>query len=414
MVPLDLIKRRFRAISVGGGPRVGRRGPGWGVNHSGRLNLLPLPAVNMSEPVALKSYINRRSVEQLGEQIQGAAPDFPVGSFVKASMRGLGPLGFTHRTKHIAMALRRFLPSDVPSALSIIVDSLPDPLPDSDGMFSEHYWLWPLSDFVRDNATGCWEEAMRACYELTQRFSAEFAIRPQLERHPKRTLGRLLEWTKDPSQHVRRLCSEGTRPRLPWAGRLDLPRTPVAAILKSLRADPSRFVQKSVANHLNDLGKTDPDWLLRTAQQWSRTKSAHTQWIVKHALRTQIKSGEPRALEIIGYQPPKLKRVRLSISAKTVSIGRKLRVRAEIGNGARSPQRLLLDWVLHYARPTRDTYRKVFKGTTVELKPSECFECEKTFDMTPRSTRSLYPGQHRIELQANGEIVAGATFRLQA
>ena len=367
----------------------------------------------MSENNAFKNYINREAIRTLGKRIADVHPNFPLDRFVRASCRNLEPLEFTQRTRHVAESLQKFLPDDIPSALKIIVESLPEPLPDSDGMFSQHYWLWPLSDFVRDFAVDHWEEAIQACYELTKCFTAEFAIRPQLERHPEDTLDVLQQWTTDESQHVRRLCSEGTRPRLPWATRLALPRERVLPILEALNQDTSKFVQKSVAKHLNDLGKDDPAWLLKTMKVWSKADGATTNWIIRHALRSLIKAGDPSALSILGYGPAKLKTVALTVSPKKVSIGKTLTAHLQLSPSGRRSQNLLIDWVMHYARPTGRASSKVFKGKEIVLPAGETFEWEKSFSMKPRSTRSLHARRHRLEVQINGKVVSGVDFDLE-
>jgi 3-methyladenine DNA glycosylase AlkC len=139
----------------------------------------------MSESKALKDYINRAAVTRLGEQIKTAQPKFPLKLFVATASRGLSGLEFTARTQHVARSLRTHLPADVRSAFGIIRDCLPPPLTQAEGMFSTNFWLWPLSDFVRDFGAGHWSETMATCHVLTQCFTAEFAIRPQLQRAPK-------------------------------------------------------------------------------------------------------------------------------------------------------------------------------------------------------------------------------------
>lgn len=366
----------------------------------------------MSESYALKNYINRDSIRTLGRQISSAWPDFPLDRFVRAGCRNLEPLEFTQRTRHVAQALRKTLPDEIPKALEIITASLPEELPDVDGMFSQNFWLWPLSDFVRDFAADHWDEAIETCYWLTRCFTSEFAIRPQLERRPEKTLEVLQQWTADESQHVRRLCSEGTRPRLPWASRLQLPRKQVYPILEALNDDPSKFVRKSVANHLNDLGKDDPAWLLKTMSDWSRADDPATNWIIRHALRRLIKAGDPEALKIIGYGPVKLKEVSLAVSPKKIVIGEIATAHLRLSGAGRGPQNLLIDWVMHYARPNGRTASKVFKGKEVVVSAGEPFEWEKSFPMKPRSTRSLHVGDHRLEVQINGRVVAEACFEL--
>lgn len=367
----------------------------------------------MAETYALKNHINRDSIRTLGKQMRTAWPDFPLERFVRASCRNLEPLEFTQRTRHVAEALRKSLPDDIPKALTIITNGLPEELPDVDGMFSEHFWLWPLSDFVRDFATDHWDEAIEACYWLTRCFTSEFAIRPQLERYPEKTLEVLQQWTADESQHVRRLCSEGTRPRLPWASRLTLPRDQVLQILEAMNSDPSKFVQKSVANHLNDLGKYDPDWLLKTMKAWSKADDPTTNWIVRHALRSLIKQGDATALSILGYGPARLNEVQLSVTPNKVAIGNSVTAHLQLSPSGKRAQNLLIDWVMHYARPCGRASSKVFKGKEVVLPAGESFESQKPFPMKPRSIRSLHAGKHRLEVQINGKVVAEASFELR-
>lgn len=367
----------------------------------------------MSENSALKDHINRNSIRKLGRQFYEVFPEFPLERFVRSSCRHLEPLEFTQRTRHVAGVLRQSLPDEIPEALRIVSASLPAELPDVEGMFSEHFWLWPLSDFVRDYAQEHWKEAMSTCYQLTRCFTSEFAIRPQLARHPEKTLSALQQWTSDESQHVRRLCSEGTRPRLPWASRLSLPRELVYPILDSLKADPSKFVQKSVANHLNDLGKDDSRWLLQTMKSWSRSEDPATQWIIRHALRSLIKQGDPAALRLIGYEPAKLKEVELTVKPDSIAIGESVSAQLKLLPSGRRAQPLLIDWIMHYARDSGRTSTKVFKGKEVVLPANEALEWEKKFEMKPRSIRTLHAGRHRLEVQINGKVVAETAFELR-
>ena len=361
---------------------------------------------------ALKDYVDRSAVRRLGERIQSAYGKFDLERFVKAGAKGLNALEFTARTKHIANVLREFLPSDVPKAFSIVGKSLPGALTVSDGMFKDNFWLWPLSDFVHQFGGDHWQATMDVSYKLTQCFTAEFAIRPQLQREPKKTLDQLLAWTGDKSDHVRRLCSEGPRPRLPWAARLDLPRDRVFPILEALNDDPSRFVQKSVANHLNDMGKDDPKWLIKTMNAWSKKATKNTDWIVRHALRTQIKSGDPDALAIIGYGPAKLKSVALRVTPKKIKHGQNVNATIELTGAPRNDQLLLIDWVMHFCRPNGQRFQKVFKGKEVSLGKGDSLEWTKAFPMKNLSTRKVYPGTHTIDVQINGKVLASADFEL--
>ena len=186
-----------------------------------------------------------------------------------------------------------------------------------------------------------------------------------------------------------------------------------AANSRSVEARPfKKFVQKSVANHLNDLGKDDPAWLLKTMKAWRKADDPTTNWIIRHALRSLIKQGDAAALSILGYGPARLKDVQLRVTPGKAAIGDKVTAHLQLSPSGKRAQNLLIDWVMHYARPSGRASSKVFKGKEVVLPASETFEWDKSFSMQPRSIRTLHAGQHRLEVQINGKVVAEASFEL--
>src|SRR5688572_14221761 len=257
---------------------------------------------------ALKHFFSPRLVRELAASFAAVQPGFRTAVFVREATAGLGALELLDRGRHIARVMSRHLPEKFPDAADVIVRSLgahiptPDDAEESSGMAPFRYL--PHTLYVAEHGLDCFEEAMRAQYELTQRFSCEGSIRAFLERHPERTLARLREWTRDPSHHVRRLVSEGTRPRLPWAPRLrafqEDPR-PVIELLELLKDDAELYVRRSVANNLNDIGKDHPELLTGIAKRWLRGASAERRWIVGHALRSAVKRADPGALGALGF-----------------------------------------------------------------------------------------------------------------
>ena len=126
-------------------------------------------------------------------------------------------------------------------------------------------------------------------------------MRAFLMRFQERTLERLKAWTKDPDVHVRRLCSEGTRPRLPWAIRIPAfikDPGPVLPILEALKDDSQLYVRRSVANHLGDIAKDHPDLVFGICERWLEGASADRRWIIRHALRHPAKKGIQAALRL--------------------------------------------------------------------------------------------------------------------
>jgi len=372
-----------------------------------------MPDFKDTTPFVLKNHFNAELVAEMVDAFADAWPAFAKAAFRKTALQGLDQLEFSGRTRHLAAALRSHLPEDVPEALDILVAALP-PAPEGEEVrIHDHWWLWPLGDFIRDYGGDHFEASMAACYELTQRFSAEFGIRPSLAAEPKKGLERLLHWTADPNLHVRRLASEGSRPRLPWASRLDLPRPAVVRILTALRDDPALYVRRSVANHLNDLGKDDPEWLVELLGKWQRGAKPKRLWVIRHALRNHIKQGHPGALALLGFGNAKLAEVNLEISPKLVPLGETLVLVFSAKNASKDRAPLLVDFSIHYQKANGTLSKKVFKWTEREVAPGETLELTKKLTMVHRSTRVLHPGEHRAEVQINGEIFAAEGFALQ-
>jgi len=251
--------------------------------------------------------------------------------------------------------------------------------------------------------------------ELTRRFSAEFAVRPFVEKYPEKTVSRLLELTNHECPHVRRWCSEGTRTRLPWGRKLnhliENP-TPIWPILEALKDDPELYVRRSVANSLNDLTKDHPRPVLLRVKQWSKTASDERQWLINHALRGLIKQGDSAALAVCGYSKPNQIDAGFELSPKKISVGDNVRLKATLRNNSKKSQSLLVDYVVHYVRKASASGEKVFKWKKLSLGPGEVFQIEKNHPMRETTIRALYPGIHKVELQVNGFRVGKDQFRL--
>jgi 3-methyladenine DNA glycosylase AlkC len=267
---------------------------------------LPAAPRSIAKGSSLRALLDAPAIECLARNLSLAWPAFDAGAFQHQARAGLAPLGLLNRGLHLAQALRAHLPPVYADAVAVLMRSLTPPLAATEDLglavffylphvrFVATYGLDPAHNAGRDP----FEVSMQAQYELTRRFSAEFSIRPFLLRWPERTLERLHEWTRDPDPHVRRLCSEGTRPRLPWAPRLPAfvadPR-PTLPLLEALKDDPDLYVRRSVANHLGDIAKDHPDWVFTLCQRWLDGASAERRWLIRHALRHPAKHGVPKA-----------------------------------------------------------------------------------------------------------------------
>jgi 3-methyladenine DNA glycosylase AlkC len=275
----------------------------------------------------------------------------------------------------------------------------------------------PFVFFVAEQGLDDFEVAMRAQYELTKRFTAEFSIRAFIDRYPEQTLERLAEWAMDPDVHVRRLVSEGTRPRLPWAPRLrrfQKDPTPVLKLLELLKDDPEEYVRRSVANNLNDISKDHSKRVVEVAGRWWVDASEERKRLVRHALRTLVKAGDPAALAVLGYSadsPVVIKRV--TITPEVATIGEKVKFEVEMMNPSDGTASALVDLRVHFVKANGSTSGKVFKGTQLELEPGGVTTMRKSISLAQQSTRIHYPGQHRLEVLLNGVSHPGGAFEVR-
>ncbi len=347
--------------------------------------------------------------------IESVHPTFPARAFARDALTGYDDLELTPRARQIAHELHRHLPPSYPDAIAILLASLGDeshgPL---EGMASFVYL--PHVFFVAEYGLDDWEESLQAQYELTKRFTAEFSIRPFLVHHRDATLARLREWTADPNLHVRRLVSEGTRPRLPWAPVLRefvADPQPVLALLELLKDDPESYVRRSVANNLNDISKDHPDLVVDVCHRWLRNASPERAWVVRHALRTLVKRAHPGALATLGFGDP----AAVSISAvriepATPRIGETLRITFSLTNDAAVAADLLADLKVHFVKANGSTTPKVFKLVTATLAPGESRLIRKSIALNQQTTRTHYPGQHTVEIVVNGATMPLGCFQL--
>jgi 3-methyladenine DNA glycosylase AlkC len=363
--------------------------------------------------------LGARAVADLADVLALVAPDRSWAT-VRHSRTVLDGQGLSERARAVRDALLADGPAGYPEFEALIRAAL------------EHEaftgWLiWPVSEAVATLATASsepdgFEAGLSLLAELTPRLTGEFALRTFLNADLDRTLAVVRGWTADPHEHVRRLASEGTRPRLPWARRVPaLTVRPEATIpvLDGLYRDDSEYVRRSVANHLNDLSRADPDLAVRTALRWSDHPAAdapnETARLVRHALRTLIKQGDPGALELLGFAPPTGLVVHgPTLTGTTVQLGEALTFGLSVANPGEQSVRVAIDYVVHYRKANATLAPKVFKLTTKTLAPGETLELVRRQPFVPISTRRHYPGEHAIELQVNGASFGRAVFVLVA
>ena len=369
-------------------------------------------AALMAEP--LKRFFGEPIVRAIARDLHRAYPRFDERRFVEDCLSGLDRLELTARAWHIANAMHEHLPRPFSAAAGILTSSLDPELERTDGLGLAPFKYLPHVFFVQKHGLDDFSASMRLQYELTKRFSAESSIRAFLVKYPEETYARLLEWTEDDNVHVRRLVSEGSRPRLPWAPRLrafqEDPR-PVLALLERLKDDPERYVQRSVANNLNDIGKDHPDLAVEVCRRWLVAAPAGRAWIVRHALRSLVKKGHAGALKASGVgRRPEVRVTSVRLTPRTVRLGGKLRFAFEISSQARTRQRLLIDFAVHFVKASGATRPKIFKLRRIELPPSGRTTLESSVSFADMTTRRHYPGRHRIDLLINGTVHPLADF----
>ncbi|WP_224248526.1 DNA alkylation repair protein [Hyalangium gracile] len=354
---------------------------------------------------SLKTFFDASIVRRIATMLRGAHPTLPERRFIAEATEGLHALELMDRARHIMRAMHRALPQDFEHAARILESSLGPSLEHTEGHGMSVFLYLPHVLYVAEHGLAHFEPAMRLQHALTQRFTAEFCIRPYLEHHPRETLARLRQWASDKSVHVRRLVSEGTRPRLPWAPRLrafqEDPR-PVLELLELLKDDPELYVRRSVANNLNDIGKDHPELLVATCERWSTGASPERQWIIRHALRSAVKRGEPRALALLGFEGPATLEVTATFHPRRVRVGESVQVRLQVTNASQERQKAVVDLAVHFVKANGAARPKVFKGRTVDLEPGASTTLEKTVSLADLTTRQHYPGDHRVDALVNG------------
>jgi 3-methyladenine DNA glycosylase AlkC len=270
---------------------------------------LPVAPATIVTGSTLKTLLDRAAIDCLAHNVGLVHRQFDGAAFRREARQGLESLAILARGLHLAKVLRRHLPARYEEAVEVLVRSLTPPLSETEGNGLAGFFYLPHVSFVatygldpaENGGRDPFETSMRAQYEITRRFSAEFSIRPFLIKWPERTLARLMEWTRDPDPHVRRLCSEGSRPRLPWAMRIPAfvkdPR-PVLPILETLKDDPDLYVRRSVANHVGDIAKDHPALAFELCERWVEGASEERKWLIRHAVRHPAKKGVKVALRL--------------------------------------------------------------------------------------------------------------------
>ena len=341
-------------------------------------------------------FFSDKFIKELGDAINEVYPDFDQAMFKH--------LVFTddweckelkQMMHHITQCLAEVLPEDYPAALKILTEIAPK---------FEGFNALIFPDYVERYGLNDWELSLPALAFFTSLCSSEFAIRPFLAKDPERTMHYMNEWANDENVHLRRLSSEGCRPRLPWAMALPVFKkdpTLIFQILEILKDDPEEYVRKSVANNLNDISKDHPDKVLDICESWYGHNKT-TDWIVKRACRTMLKAGNKRALILFGFcDPGQIIVEDLSFNRQSLSIGEELLFSFEIKLRDPGIHRVRLEYGVDYVKTNDKISRKIFQIKETDLEAGS-YNITKKHSFKDLSTRKHYPGQHQFTIIING------------
>lgn len=374
----------------------------------------------MGKKFSLKDYLfNETKITKLAQEIYHIYPKFDKNQFIKNTLAEFPSLELKERIRWISKNLKDFLPDDYQKATTILIDALPPPMDPTktDNDFGEFIYA-PYADFVAKY--GCNKKdlhfSLQALKEITTRFSAEDAIRYFINAFPKETLQELLKWSTDSHYHVRRLASEGTRPKLPWTQNITIPPEEALPILENLYTDKTRYVTRSVANHINDISKMNPALVFTIIKRWQKSGKQNQKemdYIIHHALRTLIKKGNKEAIEFLQMSSdPQISLSNFQIINNTVIIGKTLEFTFDLT--AEKEEQLIIDYVLYFQNKAgKGSNKKVFKIKKITLQKKQKITINKKHPMRKNmTTRKLYPGKHTIAIQINGKIFNEQTFDL--
>lgn len=364
--------------------------------------------IKKGEPI--KNMLNADSLREGALVIKSVYEPFSVDEFVKGVMdETWDNLELKARWRQVTINLKKYLPEKYDESITIfdkVIDNYTSGLFVLGMSFTDFVEVYGLSD---EN----WDLSVNALAKYTVFWSAEFAVRPFIVNNEERMMAQMLEWSKYENEHIRRLSSEGGRPALPWA--MALPKfkkdpTPVLPILEQLKADPSQYVRKSVANNLNDISKTRPDIVVKIAADWYG-ENEHTNWILKHGCRTLLKQGNRDILALFGLDDTKSIEVNgFTLETISVSIGGDINFSFAIF--AKEATKVRLEYGIDYVKSNGKRNRKIFKLSEISLKANEKKTYTRKHSFADMSTRKHYPGVHSVTLIVNGVEQGTLEFEL--
>lgn len=356
----------------------------------------------------LKDIYTKKTLQEVANAFQAVYPAFPVKEFLMKTMdETWGELGIKARGRKISLSLGECLPDDYREAVNIVDQVAPSLSGGALGLF--------VPDFVEvyGQAEEDWDITIQMLEKYTQYWSSEMAVRPLILRQEERMMAQMNAWAQHENEHLRRLASEGCRPLLPWSTPLHSFKkdpTPVLQILEQLKADPSAYVRKSVANNLNDISKNQPERVVQLAKDWYG-ENERTNWVVKHGCRTLLKQAHPEVLAIFGYGDAKLIEVQdFVVQTPVISIGEEVTFSFTIK--AKEAMKVRIEYGIDYVKANGKCNRKIFKLSEINLPRNEEKQYIRNHSLADVSVRKHYPGVHNLALIINGVIMEEQDFQV--
>lgn len=353
----------------------------------------------------LKEMFNPAYYTGLAHHVKQVYKPFASEKFLKEAIKPLTSLSLNERMRHTSVVLRNYLPADYKTSINILKESIP--------LLKPGYTNLVFPDFVSQYGMHDIKTSLEALHYFTQFGSSEFAIRTFLKADPDRTIKTMYQWSEDDNEHVRRLSSEGSRPRLPWSFKLDaIIQNPALTkpILENLKEDDSLYVRKSVANHINDISKDTPDYVLRLVKAWNQ-EHPHTAWIVKRGCRSLFKQGDKQSLAAFNYtKDVKVSLRKFKLSTDIIKIGETITFQFELVSTHAKTQKLMVDYRIHYIKKGGSASAKVFKLKEINLTAATAMSISKKQSFQDFTTRKHYPGKHKLEILVNGVVVKSIAF----
>ena len=341
--------------------------------------------------------------ENFGQAVAEVYPTFDKQKFIDTIYEGdFAQKEWKDRMKHTTIVLHQFMPENFPEAVSLI-DKIINNLKKNkftDGnlafiFFADYIEIYGLDDF---------KTSAKAFVSITQFISCEFAVRPFILKYNEKMIDEMVKWSLHENHHVRRLSSEGSRSRLPWAMAIPfLKKDPasILPILENLKNDPSEYVRRSVANSLNDIAKDNPKTVLEIANLW-KGHSKETDGIIKHGSRTLLKQGHPEILRHYGLESTNIELSSFEIKTPIVKIGDYLQFQFQLNNKNEEAKTVRLEYAVHYKKAKGHLAKKVFKISEKIYHPNHLTKIERNQSFKIITTRVFYTGIHQLSIIING------------